>query len=149
MHNTGTSSIVYVRYWYYQYCNITILVFLALYSVTTLVLPVLQHSQYWYFQYCEYYNTGNTSIVNITILVIPVARPAASYYPKQIFFSETTGPIATKLWWNDPCMAPFQNCVRWSRFPTKMATKLKIEKKGGEILIVHCCFSISQNELKF
>ena len=27
--------------------------------------------------------------------------------------------------------------------------KLKIEKRGDEILIVHCCFSISQNELKF
>jgi hypothetical protein len=26
-----------------------------------------------------------------------------------------------------------------------MATKLKIEKMGDEILIVHCCFSISQN----
>jgi hypothetical protein len=29
-----------------------------------------------------------------------------------IFSSETTGPIATKLLWNDPWMAPFQNCVR-------------------------------------
>jgi hypothetical protein len=66
-----------------------------------------------------------------------------------IFSSETTGPIATKLWWNGPWMAPFQNCVRWSRLPTKMATKLKIEKRGDEILIVHCCFSVSQNELKF
>jgi hypothetical protein len=28
-----------------------------------------------------------------------------------------------------------------------MATKLKIEKRGDEILIVHCCFSVSQNEL--
>ena len=45
--------------------------------------------------------------------------------------------------------APFQNCVRWSRLPTKMAAKLKIEKRGDEILIVHCCFSVSQNELKF
>jgi hypothetical protein len=36
-----------------------------------------------------------------------------------------------------------------SRLPTKMATKLKIEKRGDEILIVHCCFSVSQNELKF
>jgi hypothetical protein len=27
-----------------------------------------------------------------------------------------------------------------------MAAKLKIEKKGDEILIVHCCFSLSQNE---
>jgi hypothetical protein len=42
-------------------------------------------------------------------------------------------------------MAPFQNCVRWSRLPTKMATELKIEKRGDDILIVHCCFSISQN----
>jgi hypothetical protein len=66
-----------------------------------------------------------------------------------IFSSETTGPIATKLWWNGPWMALFQNCVRWSRLPTKMATKLKIEKRGDEILIVHCCFNISQNELKF
>ena len=63
--------------------------------------------------------------------------------------SEATGPIWTKLWWNGPWMAPFQICVRWSRLPTKMATKLKIEKRGDEILIVHCCFSISQNELKF
>jgi hypothetical protein len=63
--------------------------------------------------------------------------------------SETTGPIWTKLWWNGPWMAPFQKCVRWSRLPTKLATKLKIEKRGDEILIVDCCFSISQNELKF
>jgi hypothetical protein len=33
--------------------------------------------------------------------------------------------------------------------PTKMAAKLKIEKRGDEILIVHCCFSVSQNELIF
>jgi hypothetical protein len=33
--------------------------------------------------------------------------------------------------------------------PTKMAAKLKIEKRGDEILIVHCCFSVCQNELKF
>jgi UV DNA damage repair endonuclease len=25
----------------------------------------------------------------------------------------------------------------------------QIEKRGDEILIVHCCFSVSQNELKF
>ena len=63
--------------------------------------------------------------------------------------SEATWPIWTKLWWNGPWMAPFQKCVWWSRLPTKMATKLKIEKRGDEILIVHCCFSISQSELKF
>ena len=61
---------------------------------------------------------------------------------KKIFSSETTEPISTKLCWNDSWMAPFQNFVRLSRLPTKMATKLKIEKGGGdEILIVHCCFS--------
>jgi hypothetical protein len=52
---------------------------------------------------------------------------------KKIFSSETTEPISTKLWWNDPWMAPFRNCVRCSRFPTKMATKLKIEKRWEEI----------------
>ena len=45
--------------------------------------------------------------------------------------SEAAGPIWTKLWWNGPWMAPFQNCVWWSRLPTKMAAKLKIEKRGG------------------
>jgi hypothetical protein len=38
---------------------------------------------------------------------------------------------------------PLPNCVRWSRLPTKMAAKLNIEKRGDEILIVHCCFSVS------
>jgi hypothetical protein len=38
---------------------------------------------------------------------------------------------------------------RGVRLPTKMAAKLKIEKRGDEILIVHCCFSVSQNECKF
>ena len=61
-----------------------------------------------------------------------VCRPLTFHI--LIFSSETTGPIATKLWWNGPWMAPFQNCVRWSRLPTKMATKLKIEKRGDEIV---------------
>jgi hypothetical protein len=30
---------------------------------------------------------------------------------------------------------PLPKCVRWSRLPTKMATKLKIEKRGGWNLI--------------
>jgi hypothetical protein len=40
-------------------------------------------------------------------------------------------------------------CVQWSWLPIKMAIRLKIEKREDEILIVHCCFSICQNELKF
>jgi hypothetical protein len=36
-----------------------------------------------------------------------------------IFSSETTGPIATKLWWNDPWMTPFQKCVQQVRSKSK------------------------------
>jgi hypothetical protein len=32
--------------------------------------------------------------------------------------------------------------VWWSRLPTKMTAKLKIEKRGDEILIVHCWFKV-------
>ena len=45
-----------------------------------------------------------------------VIRPSSVVRPSTfhivIFSSETTGPIATKHWWNGPWMAPFQNCVR-------------------------------------
>ena len=67
--------------------------------------------------------------------LLPSPFVCPSTFHILIFSSETTGPIATKLWWNGPWMALFQNYVRWSRLPTKMATKLKIEKRGDEILI--------------
>ena len=57
-------------------------------------------------------------------------RRRPSTFHILIFSSETTGPIAAKLWWNGPWVAPLKNCVRWSRLPTKMAAKLKIEKRG-------------------
>jgi hypothetical protein len=57
-----------------------------------------------------------------------------STFHNLIFSSETTGKIATKLWWNGPWMAPFQKGVGLSRLPTKMATMLKIEKRGDEIV---------------
>ena len=66
-----------------------------------------------------------------------------------IFSSETTGPIATKLWWNDPWMAPFQNCVWCSRLPSKMAAKLKIEKRGDEIFKKSSLKLLSQSQLNF
>ena len=44
---------------------------------------------------------------------------------KQIFSSETTEPISTKLCWKDPCVVPFQNCVRQRFFLSKMATMTK------------------------
>jgi hypothetical protein len=77
-----------------------------------------------------------------------VVRPSLTFHI-LINSSDAIGPIWTKLWWNGPWMTPFQIYVWWSRLPTKMTAKLKIEKRGDAILIVHCCFSISQNELKF
>ena len=86
---------------------------------------------------------SSLSVRRLSSVVRPSVRPLTFHI--LINSSEATGPIWTKLWWN----GPFQNCVRGSRLLTKMAVKLKIEKRGDEILIVHCCFSISQNELKF
>ena len=63
--------------------------------------------------------------------IVTTERPSSGVRPSVrpltfhilINSSEATGPIWTKLWWNGPWMAPFQNCVRWSRLPTKMAAK--------------------------
>ena len=44
---------------------------------------------------------------------------------KQIFSSETTEPISTKLCWNDPWVFPFQSCVRHCRPVSKMAAFTK------------------------
>ena len=71
--------------------------------------------------------------MNFELLPIMQIKKKGGWNLKNIFSSETTEPISTKLGWNDS----------W------MAAKLKIEKMGDEILIVHCCFSVSQNELKF
>ena len=44
---------------------------------------------------------------------------------KKSFSSETTEPISTKLWWNDPWVVPFRNCVRKSRPVSKMTAITK------------------------
>jgi hypothetical protein len=44
--------------------------------------------------------------------------------------TQTTWPLKTKLWWNDPLVIPFQNCVRQSRSPINMGAVSK-NKKGG------------------
>jgi hypothetical protein len=62
--------------------------------------------------------------------VSSVVRPSTFHI--LIFSSETTWLIATKLWQNSPWVAPFQDCVRWSQLPTKMAAKLKNIKRGDE-----------------
>jgi hypothetical protein len=43
----------------------------------------------------------------------------------KIISSETTVLIGPKLWWNGLSVVIFQNCVRRSRPPTKMATVTK------------------------
>ena len=95
------------------------------------------------------YFLAHLALWAIAITFRPSSVVRSSTFHILIFSSETTGQIATKLWWNGPWMASFQICVRWSRLPTKMAAKLKIAKRGDDILIVHCCFSISQNEIKY
>jgi hypothetical protein len=96
------------------------------------------------------YSSWNTFLAHLTQRVrwaiVTTECPSSVVRPSNFHIlinsSEITGPIWTKLWWNGPWMGPFQNCFRWSRLPTKMAAKLKIEKRGD----VHCCVS---NELKF
>jgi hypothetical protein len=47
---------------------------------------------------------------------------------KKIFSSETTVPISTQPFWNDPWVVPFQNCVRQRRPVSKMAAMTKNRK---------------------
>jgi hypothetical protein len=56
-----------------------------------------------------------------------------------------------KLWCNGPWMTPFQLPKMCPVIPTSNqdVRQAKNRKKGDEILIVYCCFSVSQNELKF
>jgi hypothetical protein len=103
--------------------------------MSSFVFPFLAHLAKGHVSFCHH--------------LASVVRLSVRTSETLIFSSETTGPIAAKLCWNGICMALFQNCVRWSRLPTKMAAKLRIEKRGGEISIVHCCYNTSQNELKF
>ena len=52
-------------------------------------------------------------------------RKKGGWNKKKIFSSETTEPISTKLFWNDPWMIPFQICVRQRRLLSKMAAITK------------------------
>ena len=51
----------------------------------------------------------------------------------KILFSETPGPVGTKLCLDSPWMIPFQNCFRQSRFPTNMTTVAKNRKRGKKL----------------
>ena len=97
------------------------------------LITILKRELRFYMKYIRnYFWKGQVSYCHHWASVV---RPLTFHI--LINFSEATGPIWTKLWWNGPWMAPFQNCVWWSRLPTKMATKQKIEKRENEILIVH------------
>ena len=52
-------------------------------------------------------------------------RQKGGWNLKKIFSSETTEPISTKLYWNDPWVVPFQSCVFQHRPVSKMATITK------------------------
>ena len=55
-------------------------------------------------------------LAHLAFAIVITFRPSSVVRPSTfhilIFSSETTGPIATKLWWNGPWMAPFQKFVR-------------------------------------
>ena len=67
--------------------------------------------------------------IAITFRPSSVVRPSTFHI--LIFSSETTRPIATKLWWNGPWMAPFQNCVRWIPTSNQDGRQAKNRKRGG------------------
>jgi hypothetical protein len=75
-----------------------------------------------------------------------VVRPSTFHI--LIFSSETTGPIATKFGGMVLGWPPFKMCPV---IPTSNqdGRQAKNRKRGDEILIVHCCFNVSQNELIF
>jgi hypothetical protein len=105
---------------------------------------------YVYFSWLFKYFIGSGELLSpLSVRRLSSVHPLTFHILINFSEATSTGLIWTKLWWNGPWMTPFQNCVRWSRLPHKMAAKLKIEKRGDEILIVHCCFSVNQNELKF
>ena len=132
-------------------------IFYSIYFITKynieLIFANTSIIEYWFFRMLNIFSPkGSGELLSpLSVRRLSSVRPSVRPLTFHILINSSyaTGPIWTKLCWNGPWMAPFQNCVRWSRLPSKMATKLKIEKRGDEILIVHCCFSISQNELKF
>jgi hypothetical protein len=65
---------------------------------------------------------------------VVVVRPSTFHI--LIFSSETTGPIATKLWWNGPWMAPFQNCVIMTNLHNRyISAERKISHKNPEYML--------------
>jgi hypothetical protein len=71
----------------------------------------LKIEQFWPFEEISIFSNGG-HLGYRTALTDTILKGDHPRIILKIFSSETTGPIATKLLWNDPWMAPFQNCVR-------------------------------------
>jgi hypothetical protein len=72
-------------------------------------------------------------------------RKKGGWNLKEIFSSETTEPFSTKLSWNDPCVVPFQNCVRQRVLYPRRPPWIKIEiSSNGQN-----CSILSQKVPKF
>ena len=52
-------------------------------------------------------------------------RKKGGWNLKNIFSSENTVPISTKLCWNEPWVVPFENCVHVCRPVSKLAAMTK------------------------
>ena len=103
----------------YQYVR-TILYFYSNFFLAHLTWPQVSYCHHW-----------------ASVVCCLVVRPLTFHI--LINFSNATGPIWTKLWWNGPLMVPFQNCVGWPRPPTKMAAvtkNRKFSKKSNKNLLL-------------
>ncbi len=60
-----------------------------------------------------------------------------------------TWPIGIRLWWNGPCVAPFQNYIRWLRLPTKIFfSPLTLPGEFLNIFYMNYAFDLTQNIAK-
>jgi hypothetical protein len=60
-----------------------------------------------------------------------------------------TWPIRTRLWWNDPWVAPFQNHIRWPRLPTEIClSPLNLPGEFLNIFYMNYAFDLTKNIAK-
>jgi hypothetical protein len=67
---------------------------------------------------------------NVTAILVGGLKCRGGWNLKQIYSSNTTEPISTKLCWNDPWVVSFQNYFWYFRPPTKMATTAELNLTG-------------------
>jgi hypothetical protein len=122
-------------------------------------LVVIKHFEYWYSKIVQSEHYILDTVFWLAFLshltqrvmwaIVTTERPSSVVRRPSVNFSHFN-QLLWSHWANlNQTLVEWSLDGRWSWLPTKMAAKLKIEKRGDEILIVHCCFSISQSELKF